>query len=224
MAYRKESIPNGDKDFDPWFENLNNTVAAKTGGNPPEWTHIPTDKVTALAGLWTDWHAAYGKTLVPHTSIDTADKNRAKDSSFAFIRPFANQYLRYGQISEDELLALGFRIRSGGSPVHVPSTSPVLIIDTGTRRRLIISYRDEKSSRRGKPDGVHGIEVRWAMLERPPVDVKELINSSFDTKPPLTLEFEEHERGKRVYLCGSWEIEREGEKGPPGAIEEAVVP
>jgi hypothetical protein len=225
MSHKKESIPRVDKDFDPWFENLNSTVVAKTGGNPPEWTHIPADKVTALAGIWTDWHTAYEKTLVPHTSIDTADKKRAKDAAFTFIRPFANQYLRYGQISEDALRALGFHIPSGGrSPVHVPSTSPVLIIDTGTRRRLIISYRDEKSSRRGKPDGVHGIEVRWAILEHPPVDIKELLNSSFDTKPPLTLEFEEHERGKRVYLCGSWEIEREGEKGPPGAIEEAVIP
>jgi hypothetical protein len=154
MAHRKESIPNGDKDFDHWFENLNNMVAAKTGGNPPEWTHTSADKAKALAGLWTDWHAAYEKTLVPHTSIDTTDKKRAKDAAFAFIRSFANQYLRYGQISEDELLALCFHIRSGGSPVPVPSTSPVPIIDTEMRRRLIISYRDEKSSRRGKPDGV----------------------------------------------------------------------
>jgi hypothetical protein len=84
--------------------------------------------------------------------------------------------------------------------------------------------RDEKSEHRGKPKGVHGIEVRWAILDHPPEDIKELVNSSFDTKPPLTIEFEEHERGKRVYLCGTWELEREGEKGPFGAIEEAIIP
>jgi hypothetical protein len=54
--------------------------------------------------------------------------------------------------------------------------------------------------------------------------MKELVHSAFDTKPPLTMEFEGHERGTRVYLCGAWEIEREGEKGPPGAIEEAIIP
>jgi hypothetical protein len=225
MAHKKESIPKPDADFDKWFNNLNNTTVEKTGGNPPEWTHIPAEKVTALTGHWTLWHAAYVKTLTPHTSIDTAVKNSEKEASLGFIRPFSNQYLRYGQISEAELRALGFHIHSGEHhPVDVPKTSPVLIIDTGTRRRLIIYYRDEHSTRRGKPDGVHGIEVRWAILDHPPADIKELVNSSFDTNPPLVLEFEEHERGKRVYLCGTWEIEREGEKGPPGAIVEAIIP
>jgi hypothetical protein len=99
-----------------------------------------------------------------------------------------------------------------------------LFIDTGTRRRLIINYKDEKSDRRGKPEGVHGIEIRWAMLDHADPDIKELTNSAFDTSPPLILEFEEHQRGQRVYMCGAWEIEREGEKGPYGDIEEAIVP
>jgi hypothetical protein len=55
-------------------------------------------------------------------------------------------------------------------------------------------------------------------------DITELTNSSFDTRSPLTLQFEEHQRGLRVYLCGAWEIEREGEKGPYGDIEEVVIP
>jgi hypothetical protein len=56
-----------------------------------------------------------------------------------------------------------------------------LFVDTGTRRRLSVTYRDEGSSSRGKPQGIHSIEVRW-------------------------------------------EIEREGEKGPLGDIEEAITP
>jgi hypothetical protein len=114
--------------------------------------------------------------------------------------------------------------KSTHSPVVVPDTSPRLTIDTGTRRRIIVYYRDETSTRRGKPKGVHGIEVRWAILDHYPVSEKELIHSSFDTNPPLTLEFDEADRGKHIYLMGLWEIEREGEKGPPGAIEEAVIP
>jgi hypothetical protein len=99
-----------------------------------------------------------------------------------------------------------------------------LFVDTGTRRRLVITYRDEGSKRRGKPAGVHGIEVRWAILDTPPVHISELAHSSFDTNPPLTIDFEEDQRGKRVYLAGRWEISREGEKGPFGDIEEAVIP
>ncbi|MDR1899683.1 MAG: hypothetical protein LBQ55_06735 [Treponema sp.] len=50
------------------------------------------------------------------------------------------------------------------------------------------------------------------------------VNSSFDTDPPLVLDFDESDRGKRVYLCGRWEIGREGEKGPDGAIVEVIIP
>jgi hypothetical protein len=72
---------------------------------------------------------------------------------------------------------------------------------------------------------VHGIEVRWAELDHPPVDIEtELTNSAFDTKSPLTLNFQEHERGRRIYLAGRWEIEREGVKGLFGDIETVIIP
>ena len=35
---------------------------------------------------------------------------------------------------------------------------------------------------------------------------------AFDTNPPLALEFQEHERGEKVFMCGRWEIQREVEK------------
>jgi hypothetical protein len=34
----------------------------------------------------------------------------------------------------------------------------------------------------------------------------------------------EQDRGKHIYLLGRWEINREGGKGPFGAIEEAIIP
>jgi hypothetical protein len=95
-------------------------------------------------------------------------------------------------------------------------------VDSGPERAYF--YKDEKSLRRGKPKGLHGIKVRWEILDHPPESIKELTQSDFDTNPPLTLIFDEKERGKHVYMSGSWEIEREGKKGPPGPIIEAVIP
>jgi hypothetical protein len=46
------------------------------------------------------------------------------------------------------------------TPVNIPTTTPQLFIDTGTRRRFIITYRDKGNDKRGKPYGVHGIKVR----------------------------------------------------------------
>jgi hypothetical protein len=108
-------------------------------------------------------------------------------------------------------------------PRNAP-TSPRLRIDTGTRRRIIVYYQDETGTRRGKPKGVHGIEIRWAILDHYPESEKELIHSSFDTNPPLTLEFDEADRGKHIYLVGLWEIQREGEKGKFSDIFSAFIP
>ncbi|MDR2078556.1 MAG: hypothetical protein LBP74_02395 [Treponema sp.] len=57
---------------------------------------------------------------------------------------------------------------------------PRLRIDTGTRRRIIVYYKDENSTRRGKPKGVHGMEVRRAVPDHYPVGGKELIHYSLN--------------------------------------------
>jgi hypothetical protein len=218
-------IPRGDAGFNVFFKNIADYVGEKTGGHAPEWTFIPSGALNDLNEAWTAWDTAYQITLVPHTSADTKEKNRVRKSSEKTLRDFINRFLRYPPVTDEDRDKMGIPNHNGGRvPVPVPATSPLLLIDTGTRRRIIVNYKDEKSEHRGKPKGVHGIEVRWAILDHPPAHEKELINSSFDTKPPLTLEFDESDRGKHIYLCGRWEIEREGEKGPFGAVEDAIVP
>ncbi|MDR2080155.1 MAG: hypothetical protein LBP74_10600 [Treponema sp.] len=214
-----------DGDFDTWFSFMYQYVSQKCAGSPPAWNHIPQAALMNLAELHTAWKTAYGAVSGPHTKVDTEAKNDAKKAAIAAIRPFVNQYLRYPPVTDEDRTAMGIHNRkTTHSPVVVPDTSPRLQIDTGTRRRIIIYYRDETSTRRGKPKGVHGIEVKWAILDHYPESEKELFNSSFDTSQPLTLVFDEADRGKHIYLMGLWEIEREGEKGPPGAIEEAIIP
>jgi hypothetical protein len=158
--------------------------------------------------------------------VDVQTKNDAKAALKKEIRVYVGAYLtRNPAVTDADRVAMELPIRKPShTPVSVPTTAPRLFIDTRTRRRLVITYHDEESDKRGKPYGVHGIEVKWAILDQPPTNIAELINSSFDTKPPLTIDFEENLRGKKVFLCGRWEIEREGEKGPFGAIEEAIIP
>jgi hypothetical protein len=225
MPRKRDSIPTNDADFEAWFNVMNQYVAQKCSGSQPAWNHIPQEAWSALQDVYTVWNDAFIKTLSPHTKVDTEAKNDAKKSAIAKIRPFVNQYLRFSPVTNEDRTAMAIHNhKDTRTPIPIPTTAPQLLIDTGTRRRLIISYRDEGSDRRGKPNGVHGIEVKWAVLTAPPADIAELTNSSFDTNPPLVLEFEEHERGNKVFLCGRWEILREAGKGPFGGIEEAVIP
>ncbi|MDR2898359.1 MAG: hypothetical protein LBU99_06030, partial [Spirochaetaceae bacterium] len=75
----------------------------------------------------------------------------------------------------------------------------------------------------GKPEGVRGIEFKWAILDTPPVSLDDLIHSAVDTATPHTFEFDERDRGKSLYICPRWENTR-GQKGPWGEIEKAIIP
>jgi hypothetical protein len=215
-------IPVKDEEFLDWAKNLYNYAAAHyTGWDVPDPTAV---LKISLDG----YEAAFAAALNPNRGkVDVLAKNEAKAALKKKIRLYVKAYLISNpKVTDEDRAAMGLPIhKTTKTPVPVPHTAPQLFINTGTRRRLTITYKDEGSDRRGKPRGVHGIEVRWAILDAAPTDIKtQLINSAFDTKPPLVIDFEEHDRGKKVFLCGRWEIEREGVTGPFGDIEEAVIP
>jgi hypothetical protein len=218
-------IPRIDREFNDFFHTLYLYVSQKTDGNNPEWTFIPDDDLERFADAWDSWSDAWQATLQPHTPIDTERKTEIRKLVEKEIREFVNHFLRYEPVTNEDRTAMGIHNpKDSRSPIPVPKTAPNLLPNTATRRRLTIEYNDEGSEHRGKPAFVHGLELRWAILDKPPQDIEELVHSSFSTQSPLILEFPEYDRGKHVYMVGRWEIERGGEKGPFGAIEEAIVP
>lgn len=218
-------IPRKDDKFHDWYSFFFEYVDQRTGGNVPEWTFIPSDDLMLFRSAWNKWEMAWREVLGPHTSLQTAAKNAARKNAEAVIRPFVKRFLRFPPVTDEDRLAMNIPNPSGDShPIPVPTVAPEMIVNTGTRRRLIVHYHTEGSEKRGKPDNVHGIEILWAILEHPPVDLDELVHSAFSTRSPLTLEYKEHERGKHVYMVGRWEINRNGEKGPFGAIIEVIIP
>jgi hypothetical protein len=226
MSSREDYIPANDAEFDVWFNNLCEYVTQKTSGTPPAWTHIPQGEVILLNGACAGWHTAYAVVLKPHTPADTLAKVEAKGAACGVIRPFVGQWLMWKQVSDKEREEAGVHNRrSRRGEIPAPATVPELTPSAGVPRQLLIAYRDKGSARRAKPPGVHGVEIRWAFLDQPPLDIEaELTRSSFDTRSPLVLTFEEYDRGRRLYLAGRWEIIREGIKGDFGDIVSAIVP
>ncbi|MDR1507074.1 MAG: hypothetical protein LBI67_08215 [Treponema sp.] len=225
MAKFHDYVPVNDKDFDQWFKNLSQYVNAKTSGQNPEWTHIPAGEVTLLVDSYAAWYTAYVPTLKPHTPAETLAKDEARAASEAVIRPFVGQWLMWKQVSAKEREEVGVHNKKPRrDQIPAPTTVPELEPRAGVPRQVLVDYRDKGAAGRGKPADVHGLELRWALLESPPKNVEDLGQSAFDTKSPLVLSFKEHERGKRIYMAGRWEIEREGIKGPFGDIISSIVP
>jgi hypothetical protein len=141
------------------------------------------------------------------------------------LRTFIKAYLSYNPaVTDADKERMGLPLHDATrTPVPPPSTIPELELDSSIIRQVIVHFRDAGSGSRGKPRGVHGIELRWSLLETPPVSVEELKNSAFDTATPYTFSFDETERGRALYICPRWENNK-GEKGRWGEIVKAIVP
>jgi hypothetical protein len=102
-------------------------------------------------------------------------------------------------------------------PPHGKSTRKTVL------NRLSVRFWDGAGRRRGKPDGVHGAEIRWEERETPPAKAEDPANSAFATRTPHLFEFTGDHRGQTVFFCLRWENNK-GDKGPWGEIVSAVVP
>jgi hypothetical protein len=190
------------------------TVDEKAGGKEPEWKHIPDSEVELLKRARAAWRAAYEVTLVPHTPAQTLAKNEARQAAEAVIRPFVGQWLMWKQVTDAEREDAGVHNKKPRRPaIPAPETVPELEPRAGIPRQVVIPYRDKGSTHRGKPADVHGIEVCWALLDHPPADIEsELTHTAFDTKSPLILNFQEHDRGKRIYMAGAGKSSAKGSR------------
>jgi len=123
----------------------------------------------------------------------------------------------------EDYVALNVPRPKHNSSLPVPGKYPSITTGRNTIRRLEIGFHDQDKETRGKPHGVSGAIIRWAILDSPPVNVDDLTNTVLDTASPCILEFTEEQRGKRVYFCLAWQNPK-GEKGPWSEIVNAIIP
>jgi hypothetical protein len=216
------TIPTKDVDFNVVQE----TITTQAISHQVVWG-LDVDWLTAeLVPAKTRWVLVWVDYQNPatRTPLITFEKNEARKSYEPQLRLLVRNLEVNTKVTADDRRAMGIVISSGShSPSPVLTSYPDYDTDSSTIRRVGISFRDQGSTKRAKPKGAHGAEIRWEMLETPPVNVKDLTNSSFDTRSPFTLEFEESDRGKTVYFCLRWE-NNVGAKGPWSEFGFAIIP
>jgi hypothetical protein len=172
------------------------------------------------------WVAAYNVYLPPvtRTPLITFTKTNARKEYEKPLRLLVKGLESNPRVSDDDRRSMGIVISSSTKKSNPsPTTYPLFTVDSSTIRLLKIIFRDNESSSKAKPHGVHGVEIRWSILETAPTTVNDLTTSSFDTRSPFTLEFENNQRGKTVWFCLRWENTK-GEKGPWSEIGSAIIP
>jgi hypothetical protein len=201
-----------------WDKGLSNQTVVTAFAWKPEDVTVTAAAVSAFLAAW----AVYREV---NSTANCMAKDEAKKAAKDAMRDFARYNIRFNRLmTPEQKLYYGVRTWHKGHRIEVPGTVPALSPRPGNIRQIIMDYKDVGADRNGKPKGVHGIEIRWAILDHLPSGEEELIHSSFDTRHPFRITFREEDRGKTVYFMARWEIQRAGEKGKFGPVTSAVIP
>ena len=217
----KKTIPRPDREFNSWQETMMNEVEERAivWGLDAAWLN------NELRPKAAKWRLAWERYDNPktRTPVITGDKNAVRVDYEKSLSQLVGILKLNPLVTDSERRALGINIRDTmPTPVPVPTSFPVVAIDSSQRRCITIAFRDSETNLAAKPKGVHGAEIRWLIADEQP-EIDELTNSDIDTRTPYTLEFTEAQRGKTIWICLRWQNTR-GEKGKWGDIEKAIIP
>jgi hypothetical protein len=217
----KHYIPGKESEFIEWSENL----VAVSAENKTLWG-LPEDKLDEI-------ETGHGEAKALHEKCQTASYTKVdmemKHEKIALLRHLEEVFVRNNLQNNDRMTDAGrtkLRIPiydHHPTPHPKPDTIPEIEVETPHPRVLRIKFRGPGAKRWSKPDYVHGLECLWLIADAPPAKVKDLLHSSFATRSPLELNFEEDERGKRVYFAARWE-NGTVQKGDWSEIFSAVIP
>ncbi|MDR1116295.1 MAG: hypothetical protein LBL33_09185 [Tannerella sp.] len=216
-------LPSKDKEFHVWTGNFLNhlsTLTTKIGFPDTEYTKLLTE--------YNDFSQKLNVVEDPttRTSVAVEAKTISCIRLKETLRADVKAHITYNPlVSDDNRTALGLPIHKT-TRTHSPIAAhhPDYDIDSSELRRLKVHFYDQGQKKtKAKPAGQHGVRIKWAILSAPPASLKELVESSFDTRTPFTIEFDESDRGKTVYFCLCW-VNTRGENGPWSEIISAIIP
>jgi hypothetical protein len=192
-----------------------------TGGPQLTWINgVLEPAVNKYYSAYYAWKDPSTRTVIITNNFLAAEKNVTP-----YYRQLYKGFFRDNPLVTDEdLITMGMPKRSigGHHPVDIPTTSPRGSSVSTERCVLAIHYEDEKKPGKGKPKGVHGVEMAWIVADEVPKSFNEYPHSTFDTKTPIFLHFDSSFEGKTVFYILRWENTR-GEKGPWSPTYTAVI-
>jgi hypothetical protein len=149
-----------------------------------------------------------------------------EDKLFPLFRELCGFLKANPLVSNPDLIEMGLPQKATHEhhPAPIADKAPSFeIIPIEGNRLRIFFYPEGAKSRKGKPAGQHGAEIKWGFFDPPMFDAEKLPHSLFDTASPYTLQFNEEDIGKTVCIALRWENNR-GLKGPWSIVSVAHVP
>ena len=205
-------IPDADSEFNDWakvyaeYININHLALGLTVAQN-----------TDLQALFTTWETDYDAHVAEQATASSLVEK--KDDSRKFleekVRELTNLMQASTTVTDEQKAALQITIRkTTKTPVAVPTTRPVGIVDNSNRLEHSIKFFDEETPNSiKKPDGVRGCEVWHKIDGPPPADASELTYVATDTRTPYIVHYDGSDAGKMAHYWLRW-INKRDETGP----------
>lgn len=205
-------IPQNDASFDIWQDNLVTLV----GENIATWG-ISSEDFATVTESQAVWATAYVAASVhqTRTPAEVRAKDDARDDYEPKLRAFVAAWLAYNnKLSNSDRESLGLHVKSGThTPVAVPTSTPVGIVDFSVRLQHSICYTDSDNGSKAKPKGVKACEVWSKIGGDAPKDASELTFVGDCSKNPFVISYEGSLVGTTVVYWLRW-VNTRNKTGP----------
>ncbi len=214
-------IPSGDAQLNSFSTNLISVVNASLA----DYGLVAADTVpiTAALGTWTTAFGAVGPAEAVFRATITA-KDTAREALIALLRALVKTIQSKPSVTNESKTAIGITVTdTTKTPVAVPTTAPVGLIEQANRLEHSINFADVTTpTSKAKPTGVRGCQIWVKIGTTPPASASELQFLATDTRTPYVAQFDIADAGKTAYYWLRWENTK-GETGPWSAVAAATI-
>ncbi|GIK33432.1 MAG: hypothetical protein BroJett009_24240 [Armatimonadota bacterium] len=215
-------IPRNDPEFDAFQNNAYSII----NGNLAAYGLVAADMVPVTAAK-TDWDADYPAAITAKAAAQAAvaGKDASRATYEAALRVIFAKILANPSVDPVDLEKAGLPVYDTIlTPSPVPSTRPVMLLDTSERYRHTVNFADEGTpTSKAKPAGVMGCELRVFVGATPPADPQDYDFAALDTKTPQTWNFDPADAGQMGHWVARW-VNTRGDQGPWSDTVSATIP
>ena len=224
-------IPRPDADFDAWAASFMDYAAKHQAALGLRDATL--EELHLLQKNWdTDYEAAVAARAAWRAAAAAKQNRRA--SFVAALRRVAAQLRGTPEVTDAQRAALGLNVADEiASTIGPPPTAPLASVDASQRLQHGLSVSDERTpTRRAKPVGVFGVELRVALRpagQPAPTDLDAYLFVGVFTRSPATLIYDGTAPGLPATAGGQtahyqlrW-LNAKGQPGPWGPIVSATV-
>jgi hypothetical protein len=216
----RDYIPRREAELVPWAENF-----ALWAGNYSQDLDIPQKEVDALTAELGFFKSLFDQAKSPErTPVIIAQKDATKASMIAKIRAMVTFRLQNPLVTDAMRIQFGLRPRDIIRTPHIEVTEVVEFeLKLRNIREVLVDFWVKGEKHKAKPHGYDGAVLIWEILDTAPERTADLTHHTMASKTPHSIEFDEPDRGKTVYIAAAWQNER-GNIGQWSEILSAIIP